>query len=40
MSDEALRRRCASRAVEARERYSMGAVTALWEQLFEDEPCV
>nr|WP_026606753.1 glycosyltransferase family 4 protein [Methylocapsa acidiphila] len=34
MSDEAMRQRCAGRAIEARERYSMSGVAAMWENLF------
>ena len=34
MSDAALRQRFAERAVEARERFSMGRIAGMWEELF------
>lgn len=35
MSDAELRQRFAERAVEAKERFSMGRIAGMWEELFE-----
>lgn len=36
MNDEALRRRFAEQAIEVRQRFSLGCVAGMWEQLFEE----
>jgi len=38
MADDALRMRLAARAIEARERFSIARVAAMWESLFAEPP--
>lgn len=37
MADEAMRRRMAARAIEARERFSIRRIASMWEALFDEE---